>query len=214
MNEIKLVVRTPGPQHAALEMSLSEYLSEHLDKLQPMSVGRCIRFRLPNVVSYLVERMANADIANRLSQGQPVVHRDDDGAILVLPEPVQVDITFEGDAVVKAAGLTPKPKAKKRTRKSASDPSLQAEIEALLGKGELRLQPHQERVAKILDRGDGITMKSRSHASGAARRQLLAYAKSRAIPTCGLCGGGGIVHQQQIVDVPIERFCECLLESR
>ena len=204
--EIQVTVRVPGDRHRALEMTLPEYLADHLDKLQPMSVGKCIRFRMTNVVADVQASVTAGEVGARLDDGKPAVYIDEDhSVILVLPQPVQVDVTFDGDHVVKAAGLgLPTSSADHR-----DDPV--AFALANLDAKNLKLQPWQERIAKLLDNKARVTVGQRRPGRQGARAQLLAYAKARAVPGCGACGGGGIIQQQQIVDNPIEEFCRCLL---
>ena len=81
----------------------------------------------------------------------------------------------------------------------------------MLDQGEVKLQPYQERMAKLFeDKTSKITLKQKRTN---LRAQLLLYAKMRATPDCGLCKGGGIIQQQIIGDAPAEEWCKCCLEN-
>jgi hypothetical protein len=187
-------------------VTVHEYLERYVSTLIPMSVGQCFRFSMGHQVLDIEPRLSLGDVfaGAELHGRGGVFASPNDGVILILPRPVRVDVTFEGNHVIKAAGLAP-PKPDKPI------PTIESEMAALMAKGELKLEPYQKRLAKLFeDKTARVSMSSRrSH----ARLQILHYAKLRADPGCAICGGGGILQQQRIGDTSTEEFCVCCLSK-
>lgn len=180
-------------------LTIDKYLATCLGALVPMSVGQCLRFRMGGVDA--VSPVPSAEeITSTTQRGQPCVYAAPaEGVILLLPKPVRVDVSFEGNHVIKAAGLAP----------AAPKPTMESEILGLLGKGELKLEPYQKRIAKMFD--DKTAMVSMSSRRAAARVQILHHAKLIADPNCAVCSGAGILQQQRIGDEPVEKWCICCI---
>lgn len=199
-------------------MPLADYLPKNLETLVPMSVGQCFRFRMGAAVDVEPRRtLREALLIAELRGTASVVVVPNEDIMLILPQPVQVDVTFEGNSVLRTTGLgiavKAKPKRRKRTPEADHRDDPVAFALANLDANNLKLQPWQERIGKLLDDKARVTVGQRRQGSQGHRAQLLAYAKARAVPGCGACGGGGIIQQQQIADGPVEEFCRCLLVS-
>jgi hypothetical protein len=102
----KIRVRHAGDDEDSW-VTVPEYLERYIATLIPMSVGQCVRFRMNSGVLDVEPRrtVREAILAVELHGQASVVVSPEEGVILILPSPVQVDVTFEGDEVIRAAAV-------------------------------------------------------------------------------------------------------------
>lgn len=84
-------------------ITLAEYLDRFTDRLTPLSVGRCFRFRMENALD-IDPNYTEREAIDRMPRGLASAYsRVAEGIVLLLPSAVEVSVTFSGDLLVRIA---------------------------------------------------------------------------------------------------------------